>query len=659
MPAITVKNQAELDAAIKTAKGGDTILLAPGTYSSVTMTNIKPATVLTIQSLDTKNPAVVQSLWISSSNNITFKDLDVKRDYRPANDWETASRILNSNNITVDNVRFSGGSGDPALSTGVGLSIRSGTNIKFLNSSVDHFGLGLSVQDINKMTVQGSTFRDNRRDHTNFSEMTQVLIDRNNFVGLYPQDGEHPDAIQFMTAGRAKANTGITISNNVIMQGDGLGTQGVFLGEETGNLPYKDVTINNNLIYLSGLYHGINVVNGSNVNITNNSTLSVADERSTWIRVENVTSGSIVNNVADEIIAANSAGVTLSKNVSLVKDSVALRKIPDLHLGAAARVAGLVLPGVGYNPGTSSSGTASTLQPPKLLLDLNFASTGAIDSSIWSSDETVSPLAAGAVSDGMVRVQTGSGVELGRDTSRQLFSLSAFTLNFNLKRDAPNAAVGQIMGVFKSWAINLGANGELTFTMTNAAGKTSTLTTKGAKITDANLHRIALTYDSARGTAAIYVDGVVRGTAAMSGSTRAQEFWGVYLGGQFTNAFSGSLGDIEVRDAALSAAQIVALNANSSVTATGVQAADAVRATVVNGAASTAAALMSGTTVDGATTSLPTLTLLGGSVGAGSVQSPLASAIAKAVNAQTTGSLSKPTSFLSGSWMQMLDAFHA
>lgn len=661
MPAITVNNQSGLDAAIKAAKGGDTILLAPGTYSSLTVTNINPTGTITIQSLDAKNPANVTSLWVTGSNNITFKNLDVKQDYKPANDWDTASRILNSNNIVVDTVRFSGGSGDPSLASGNGLTVLSGTNIKLLNSTIDHYALGLNAGGVTGMTVQGNSFLNNRRDHTNFAEMSNLLIDKNTFIALYPQSGEHPDAIQFMTNGRSKGNSDVVISNNVIMQGDGGATQGIFLGEEAGNLPYKNITINNNLVY-SGLYNGIYVVNGSNVNITNNSTLSTADDNSSWIRVDNIASGTIINNVADDILASNSGSVVFSKNVKLVQDSVALRSIPDLNLGAAARATGLTLAGVGYNPSTggTASSALSVQSTPKLLLDLNFTATGAVDSSTWHSDVLTAPLAAGVVNNGMVHVQTGAGVQLNRGTSRQLFSLSAFTLNFNLKRDAATAAVGQVIGVFNSWAVNLGANGELTFTMTNAAGKTYSLVTKGAKITDANLHKIALTYDSARGTASIYVDGVARGTAAMSGSTRPQEYWGVYLGSPFSTAFSGSIGDIEVRDTALSAAQILALNTASHPTATVAQTADAVKATVVKGAASTAAAaLLSGATADVSATSLPSLTLAGGAAGTGNVQSPLASAIASAAVAQSAGSLTTPTSMLSGSWIRMLDAFHA
>jgi pectate lyase len=659
MPAIIVNNQAQLDAAIKVAKGGDTILLAAGNYTSLTLTKVNPTTNLTIQSLDAKNPAVVSTLWMTSSSNITLKNLNVMQDYKPAQEWETANRILSSKNITVDGVRFSGGSGDPSNSSGVGLAVRDASNIKFVNSSIDHFMIGMNALGVDGMVVQGNNFHDNRRDHTNFAEMNNVVIDSNNFTGLYPVGDEHPDAIQFMTSGRTKANTNVTISNNVVMQGDGRATQGFFLGEEAGNLPYENLTIKNNLIYISGMYHGINVIHGNNVNIDSNSVISASDDKSFWIRVENVT-GKITNNLADDILTSGTNNVDISKNILLTKDSVTLRKLSDINLIAKAKLSGLLVSGIGYTPPVGSAAAALVSQQlsaggrptgAQLLLDVNFTASGVVDYSTWSSDETIKPANLASVSNGMYKVATGAGLEFARGTSRQIFGLSAFTLNFDMKRDGVTAPAGQIMGVFQSWGVSLRADGELTFSMTNAAGKSFTLATSGAKILDTNTHKIAVTYDGARGTALIYVDGVVKGSAAMSGTTtaaitgsmREQGSQGLWLGSPFGAAFSGSVGDIEMRDGALSAAQILALNASSTLTSP-TKAADVVKAMVTKSLADSAATLATATSWGGATAVPATLSLAGAVGTAAASQSPLAAMLA---TVSGSGTLSTRTGTLS------------
>lgn len=669
-----VNNQAALDAAIKNAKSGDVILLAPGTYTSVTMTNINPAANITIQSLDTNNKAVVGSVWLTNSSNITLKDFDVIRPTRPTDEFATANRVLSSSNMTIDGVHFSGGTGDPSNALGYGLAIRGGTNNKLINSTIDHFVIGLDVRGVNTMLVRGNDFLDNRRDHSNYSEMTNVVIDDNRYEGLYPVGGEHPDAIQFMTTGRAYGSSNVTITNNVVLQGNGLGTQGFYLQDEVGTMPFKNVTIDNNLIYLSGMYHGINVTHGDNIKITNNTVTSVTDEKSEWIRVQDVT-GNIANNVTDQIIMEGTNSVTTSQNIELIKNPAVVRQIADINKGAKATIAGLMYnnPGysVGYHTGKNLAGTASQFTSevagqlaatkpaavPRLLLDLNFGANGLVDSSEWSTDETVAPLTAGKINNGMLSVKTGAGLELSRGTSRQLYNLSAFTLNFDMKRDGSTAPAGQIMGIYKSWNIALRADGELVFTMTNDAGVTSTMTTSGAKITDTALHKIALSYQSG-GTSTIYVDGKAVGTAKMSGSTRQQDYYGLYFGAPFNAAFSGAVGDVEVRETAFSQAQILALNAGSTVSKPAT-AADTLKVMVAKGVADTAATLAGSTAWGGAMASPATLSLAGAFGTTGTSASPLATALAAA---SANGSLyqsTSPFSMLTTPRLASLDLYHS
>lgn len=651
MPDIIVRNQSELDAAIKAAKGGETIKLAAGTYTSITVQNKTFTTPVTIASLDSSNPVNVTTLQIINSSNLVVKNVTAAQNFQPAQDYNYANRIIGSTNVVVDGVKLSGGTGDVTKSMGWGLLLRDSKGVTIKNSSVDHFGLGMNVLTVDGVTIQNNNFHDNRRDHTNFAEASNVVIDNNMFTNLYPVNGEHPDAIQFMTNGKTKGNTNITVSNNVMMQGDGLPFQGVFMGNES-SIPYENITIKNNLVYQNGFTHGINVVLGKNVNVDSNTIISKMDSVADWIRLDGVTGGKVTNNVADQVvITATSTGITQSNNAVLATDSVTLRKIGDLMAGSNAKLANLLVSGVGYQPPVGSAfatlvakeqATAQVPAGANLLLDLQFTATGIVDQTRWSTDETTKAVDLTAISNGMFQVKTGTGFELARDNSRQLFALPAFTLNFDMKRAGTTAAVGQIMGVNQSWGISLRADGELVFTVKNAAGQSYTVATSGAKMTDTATHKIALTYDSAKGKAIIYVDGVVKGSGTIVGSTRAIEFAGLYIGSPFNAAFSGSVGEVAMRDAALSASQILALNAASTASTPSTA---TVKTSLTGSLASSAVTIL---TTPATVTAVPvaaigTLTL-GGSASAASVsQVSLAQAIA--TNAAGIPALSTAGSF--------------
>lgn len=608
MPDIIVRNQVELDAALKAAKGGETIKLAAGTYSSVTIKNQNFASNVTITSLDSTAPVNISKFAIYGSSNVTLKNLIAQTDFKPADDWAQLNNIGTSKNITVDSVKISGGTGDPSASKGYGLFVRDSSGVVVKNSSFDHFALGMSAQNDDGMQVLNNSFHDNRRDHTNFTEMSNLVIDGNTFTNLFPVGGEHPDAIQFLTAGKVKGNQNITISNNVIMQGAGAGAQGIFLNEEAGNLPYVNVNIKNNLIYLNGEWQGINVVHGQNVNIQSNTVVSKPDSVDFWIRLDKVNGGTVSNNVTDRIMVVDtSTNVTVGTNVVLNNDSAAIRKLSGLLAGGAARLSDLIIPGAGYQPPAGSAAAAvvqselalTTPAAASLLLDLSFNGNGLIDNSLWGSSVTTKTVDLTAVSGNAFHIATGTGLELTRANTRQVYSLSAFSLSFDFRRDSATSSVGQIMGIFQSWGLSLQANGELSYTMKNTAGQSYTVTTKGAGLTNTASHKIALTYDSARNLAVIYVDGVARGSGTVKGTTQPVQSWGLYLGGQFTNAASGTIGDIELRDSALSAAQVVSLGVASSTTS-----ADSVKYSLTKGLVSTATSLLA---ADGGTATVQSL----------------------------------------------------
>ncbi|MBC9032797.1 right-handed parallel beta-helix repeat-containing protein [Sphingomonas sp. JC676] len=575
MPDIIVKNQTELDAALNGAKGGETIKLAAGTYSNVTLTNRNFASNITITSVDVKNPATVQRVALNSASNVTFQGLTLGRQISPPEaEYTQLHNVNKSSNIVFDHVTITGGSGDASKSIGWGLFVRDSSNVTLTNSSFDHTSLALEVSNVTGMVVKDNTFSDNRRDGINFAAVTNVVIDGNFFTNMHPVNGEHPDAIQFLTNGTTTASSNIVIKNNIIMQGSGEAIQGIFLNDEVGTLPYQNVDITNNLIYVNGQYNGISVTGGKNINIQQNTVVSRTDDAiPAWIRLERVDGATVVGNVGDRLVAnTNTSNIVVGANSWLSQDSVLLRKFENLNAAGAAKLSGMIVGDLGYHPPAGSAAAAlvasenANAKPSptrNLLLDLEFNSTGLADKSRFASVITTAAIDMSNVSNGYYHVQTGKGFELSRANSVQLFALPAFTLSFNLMRDSMTAPVGQILGVHQSWSVSLTSSGELNFAIKNDAGTSYSIVTQGARLVDTASHKIGLTYDSATGRAVIYVDSVARGTGAIGGPSKALESWGLYVGSPFGAAFSGKIGNIEMRDQALNAAQIVSLNTAS------------------------------------------------------------------------------------------------
>ncbi len=576
MPDIIVKNQTELDAALKAAKGGETIKLAAGTYSNVTLNNRTFASNITITSADAKNPATVQRVALNSSSNVTFQGLTLGRQVSPPEpDYTQLHNVNKSSNIVFDRVTITGGSGDVTKSLGWGLFVRDSSNVTVTNSSFDHTSLALEVSNVTGMVVKDNSFSDNRRDGINFAAVTNVVVDGNFFTNMFPINGEHPDAIQFLTNGTTTASSNIVIKNNIVMQGAGEPIQGIFMNDEVGTLPYTNVDITNNLIYVNGQYNGISVTGGKNINVQQNTVVSRTDDTiPAWIRLERVDGATVVGNIGDRLVASTgTSNITVGANSWLTQDSALLRKFENLNAAGAAKLSGMIVGSMGYQPPAGSaaaalvaseSANAKASPSRNLLLDLEFSSTGLVDKSRFASIITAAALDKTNLSNGYYHVQTGKGFELSRSNSVQIFALPAFTLSFNMMRDSMTAPAGQILGVYQSWSVSLTSSGELNFTIKNDAGTTYSIVTQGAKLVDTASHKIGVTYDSASGRALIYVDGVARGTGAVSGSSRALENWGLTVGSPFGAAFSGKIGNIELRDQALSAAQIVSLNTASS-----------------------------------------------------------------------------------------------
>lgn len=349
MTVYTIANAAQLTAALSAARGGETFRLQSGDYGNVRIGNL--ASGLTIEAAP---GATVQfdrlAMW--NTDNLVIRNVAIGSGRAPGEPvWTRSGEFWGSQNLTLDRVKVHGSLDGNPQNDGWGLLIRDMDGVTIRNSEFTELSRGLMFERAENLIVANNRFHKLEMDGTNFASVRNVLIDGNSFSDFRPLPGAHPDAIQFWTANQKTANTDIVIRNNVMLQGAGVGPQGILLGEENGNLPYRNVTIENNLMYGADHWHGIAVYHAHGLKIASNTIVSpTGDAERFWIFLNRTHNAVVTKNVTDQLLLKDNVGLQLSDNIDLHADRGKLALLPDLNAGAGATIADLLVPGYGYKP---------------------------------------------------------------------------------------------------------------------------------------------------------------------------------------------------------------------------------------------------------------------------------------------------------------------
>ncbi|MEW5685522.1 MAG: right-handed parallel beta-helix repeat-containing protein [Pseudomonadota bacterium] len=350
MTTISVDSSAGLLAALKSAQGGETILLAPGVYTDLKW-KISPKfdVAVTITSADPSNMAVINDFRISGGGGLHFSQLEfstLDNSALVANDgsyW--AYKFYNSNDISFDRVKVHGSLDGNAGNDVSGISLAGTSNISITNSEFQQleraiaFGGGSS-----NIKIVGNSFHDLRSDGMNFVEVRNVEIRNNILRDFVPKEGDHPDAIQFWTTHAKTPSTDILIASNVILKGAGDHVQGIFLRDQQGTLPYERVTITDNLLVGTG-YNGIRITGVKDLTVTNNDLVTFDGGLKTFMLVRSADGAVATGNSAAYVAFEQSANVENrgNKSASPVKDEgeASIRKWLIAHPAEAAGLKGI------------------------------------------------------------------------------------------------------------------------------------------------------------------------------------------------------------------------------------------------------------------------------------------------------------------------------
>lgn len=465
MSIFNVSTTSQLTAALATAKSGDSIFVASGSYSNINLKNINPLGNVLITSADPQHQAVLNDMVVSNSRNLTFSGLTL---HTTGNSGITPFKVLSSANITLDHLNVSG----PALGSAAevsGLMIRMSTGITVKNSEFSNLRHGIELLDNSQIVIRGNFLHDIRTDGVHGGNDSNVTIAQNLFTNFHPAVGDHPDAIQFWTTNTTASAHDFTITGNSIIRGAGDPIQGIFLRDQVGTLPFGNVSITNNLV-VGGMYNGIFVNGATGVDISKNIVVAFPDQKS-WIRTEGVSNLSVNANMSTAYVLPAPgvpAGNQLIQSAvdggsSTLAFWLTNHQVPGNFSGTAAGLMSLLglsgntvpgLPGPVSPPGSSGTGTndhivtvTGTDGADRLYADATFISkvSGGAGADTLTGNGTGSTLHGGAGDDNFIIKGAGDiVVELAGEGNDTVIAYSNYTLTANVEtlRLAGDAHVG-------------------------------------------------------------------------------------------------------------------------------------------------------------------------------------------------------------------------
>ena len=276
MTNIAVADRAELLTALKTAKGGETFVLASGNYGDVSITKDYASTVTLVSK--SGQGAKFETLTLSSAENVTVKSITATDGLRIES---------GSHDITIADSDVSG--------NGSTLYVRNSQSITLKDNDISASVFGLVMNVVKDFKVTGNTIHEASEDLVRIVGDSNGLFENNTVYDSVAKKGTHSDLLQ-MFGLYNKSPHDIVIRGNLFYDDTSTGTQaaqGIFLKDGS----YRNILIEDNLIRTNAS-NTLYVSNGvENVMIRNNTlmpgdgdggaNLRLAGSKNTGVTVEN------------------------------------------------------------------------------------------------------------------------------------------------------------------------------------------------------------------------------------------------------------------------------------------------------------------------------------------------------------------------------------
>jgi Ca2+-binding RTX toxin-like protein len=142
-----------------------------------------------------------------------------------------------------------------------------------------------------------------------------------------------------------------------------------------------------------------------------------------------------------------------------------------------------------------------------------------------------------------IRVDAGDGLIVPTARAPHLATAGSVFVELVLKLDP--GVPGSIAALPGSWQVRATAAGELVFSLTDAAGRTVSVASRGAGLGDGAWHALEIGYDWQKGIVALLVDGEVAGWVPAAGFRPAPPAGGLVFGsGEGFTGFTGEIAGI-------------------------------------------------------------------------------------------------------------------
>lgn len=225
----TVANTAELVDAIKKSAGGDTILMQPGVYSKLTVSDVAKSAAVTVRAATPGNPPRFTSnpaMSLRRLTNFIFEGFKCE--------------LLDSKEVNNGVARATVGSKC--------IEFFALTNVTFRNNWFDFFGQGIvtasgGLADVAGQASKNVVIENNRFTRRSmdairiFKPVNGLTIRRNSFendlidAARATESARHPDIIQFATSASSAGSSNVLIEQNKMVLYDGY-SHGMFLFSE-------------------------------------------------------------------------------------------------------------------------------------------------------------------------------------------------------------------------------------------------------------------------------------------------------------------------------------------------------------------------------------------------------------------------------------------
>ena len=271
---MAVADDEALRKAIATARSGDRITLAPGTYASLEIRNRRitgaPVTI-------TGKDARISAIALVASSGWALDGLTI------GGALQTRARVVyvqDSSDIAVRNSLIHGltVNNDPWDDGSVGIGLRKASKVEVTGNRFRDVGLGFVAASSSDIRFEGNSIA-YVREGTNWTAVRNATIRCNRISHVYPNwlRGEHPDAIQGWPS-RDGGNEDMLIEGNALLLGGPRAVQGIFIqgpykpGQNLEQGKMRNITVRDN-IYYGASRHGVMISGVDNVLIERNTVL--------------------------------------------------------------------------------------------------------------------------------------------------------------------------------------------------------------------------------------------------------------------------------------------------------------------------------------------------------------------------------------------------